>query len=638
MAVNLDEAETEFIKSVVEGSSSLEVFEQSWNHVLDDLTSHPLDDTLSSLAYVTAGRIQRLAAHILDFSVERAQIEASLTTDLQCLFEQLHLEDETPQPPPPSHSELGSTAHPPYIATAYKWLLDNIHNPYPSKRQRTIIARETSTSTHHIDTWFLNIRRRIGWTTISKSYFAGSKAATVAAATRALSEDGHRLAAQPGEPLPANITLAFVQMEATARDLYSDKFIKSALAGKLDALVKDMTSKDKQRKRRGKARAKVVLNPVGEEGQEGSASDVGIVAGVRVTGKRRTPDSDNDDDDPATALFEPRKRSRVLSASSSYSSISSSTSSLFSTASSRASTPSLSEPRTPSLPSYDDFFRNHHGSVTFTEPTSGHSMHIRPRLQLVSDPLPNTIHTATSYSTPSSSPSSAGPSPLFEGPPDLKINDWSSIFFDTPESAVLGELNLSSFHAPEISCAPEMAPVFYPDDITLEGLLPKDPLSCSPLSQPDLLDQVWHDEPSNPFASHYMPTTAWTSNISHPLDLQQSATDFSPCEALPMRTPSATLPILDEFSSLTSLPSEVASKLSPQHDSVKSIGWLSIFPKTLAPAAVVGDACALNIENPCSAIVTKPISITPAQRAAKLTRLHSLITQAKQIEAELVQP
>nr|AAS46746.1 HD1 homeodomain mating-type protein [Pleurotus djamor] len=653
MSVIVD-AEAEFIKSILEGSSSLEAFEKSWNDVVADLSTKPLDDATADIAHSTAGRIHHLANQILEMHDERNRMHASLLTDFEHLLDQLHLDNSHPPPRRPrtsSASEPEVAVCPPYIPPAYSWLLRNIHNPYPSKGHKLSISRETTTSLASIDTWFLNIRRRIGWTSISKTYFAGSRADTVAAATRALVEDGNKDDA--AEPLPANIRMAFVQMEATAKELYLEKFTESELVGKLDGLVRDMTTKDKQGRRRplrGKPLVKdqTEMNPVEKETTQGSTSATGVleprtipltrpsspfIADNRLTRKRRVPDDDHDDF--AAGVHQPRKRSRVLSSSSSCSSISSLTSSPFSPSSSRSSTPSISEPRTPPLPCREDFFTTRHCAVAFTEPTSGHTMHVRPRLHVDSDPLLDVIHPTTSYSTPSSSPSSDEPSPFFDAPSEFS-NEWSSIFFNTPESAVLGDLDLSSLHAPEILCAPEMAPVFYPSDIVLQALVPKDPSPCNPLPQSNLLDQGWH-EPGYPFASNYMPPMAWANDVTHILDVQPPMSSLSSNKAVPTQTLSATLPILDELSSLTSLPNGVASNSSPQHHS-KSIDWLSVFPESLSPTAVIDGACSINIGDPYESTIEKPISITPAQRAAKLTRLHSLITQARQIEAELVQP
>ncbi|KAJ8481206.1 hypothetical protein ONZ45_g15387 [Pleurotus djamor] len=318
----LETAETEFIQSVAAGIDSLECFEQSWTNFVTKLNTQPMDAATSNLAHFTAGRVHNLASQFLDMHKEGAQMRASLLTDFESIFEQLRLDDEDGIPSQAlSCPESESPSYPPYIAPAYKWLLDNIHNPYPSKAKKSSISRETSTSVHNIDTWFLNVRRRIGWTSICKTYFSGSRTDTVAAATRALVvEDEHGVIASGDSP-PANIRMAFVEMEAAARELYSDRFTKSALAGRLDGIVKDMTGKDKKRRRQGKPRVK---EQSGSKTSEKKPADEAAleprraspprlpspaVANVRPAGKRRAP---VDDDDFAAEVSQPRKRSSLV--------------------------------------------------------------------------------------------------------------------------------------------------------------------------------------------------------------------------------------------------------------------------------------------------------------------------------------
>ncbi|KAJ3909437.1 HD1 homeodomain mating-type protein Le.a1-3 [Lentinula edodes] len=55
---------------------------------------------------------------------------------------------------------------PSYIPPSYTWLLSNLHNPYPSTTIRDTIASTTNTPRRLIDAWFVDVRRRIGWTNL----------------------------------------------------------------------------------------------------------------------------------------------------------------------------------------------------------------------------------------------------------------------------------------------------------------------------------------------------------------------------------------------------------------------------------------------------------------------------------------
>ncbi|KAJ3753107.1 hypothetical protein EV360DRAFT_54014, partial [Lentinula raphanica] len=58
---------------------------------------------------------------------------------------------------------------PPHITPCHTWLLANLHNPYPSLPTRDSIASSTNTDRRIIDSWFVDVRRRIGWTALVES-------------------------------------------------------------------------------------------------------------------------------------------------------------------------------------------------------------------------------------------------------------------------------------------------------------------------------------------------------------------------------------------------------------------------------------------------------------------------------------
>lgn len=128
----------------------------------------------------------------------------------------------------------------PFIATAYSWLLDNVHNPYPSAQLKASIAETFGCSQKSVDTWFISARRRIGWTSLCREQFRNCRADALDAAYRAL------VRSDPSRPLTASVVQAFVVIKVNAEGLYSSTFSQSALARDLDAVVKDLTSCDGQ--------------------------------------------------------------------------------------------------------------------------------------------------------------------------------------------------------------------------------------------------------------------------------------------------------------------------------------------------------------------------------------------------------
>jgi hypothetical protein len=135
-------------------------------------------------------------------------------------------------PPEASHSI------PPYIEAAYRWLLENVHAPYPSSTTKRELARSSRTSLYAIDRWFTKIRQKMGWSAICKDYFSNDRQATIDAAYLAFFQD------DPANPLRLDISLRFSQMRNDAAQLYQHKFYQSKLSGKLGSMVQDVTTED----------------------------------------------------------------------------------------------------------------------------------------------------------------------------------------------------------------------------------------------------------------------------------------------------------------------------------------------------------------------------------------------------------
>ncbi|KAF8274137.1 hypothetical protein EI94DRAFT_1714806 [Lactarius quietus] len=88
-------------------------------------------------------------------------------------------------------------------ACAYHWLMQNMHNPYPTSSQLQIIGDESMTSA----------RDSIGWTSLSDEFFTGSLNATVAAAKRVYLEHDNTV--------PFCVALAFSKVKAFMETLFA---------------------------------------------------------------------------------------------------------------------------------------------------------------------------------------------------------------------------------------------------------------------------------------------------------------------------------------------------------------------------------------------------------------------------------
>ena len=212
------------------------------------------NDTLF-LAHSVASRILSITNCYLHVKDEEEKFSAQLRIDCDVMLHKMdalnlnaqsessHLDSSSDMHSPAlcttPASDTGSSS-PPFLTPAYRWLLDNLHNPYPTTEIKTRIAAASSCQISSINSWFINARRRIGWTTLCRERFSNSRADMIDAAYRALVEEDLQRALSP------ELRHSFVAMKVTAEGLYSSTFTRSAFAGDLDAIVKDMTAEPKE--------------------------------------------------------------------------------------------------------------------------------------------------------------------------------------------------------------------------------------------------------------------------------------------------------------------------------------------------------------------------------------------------------
>jgi hypothetical protein len=222
-------------------SASLDAFQDTLVSLRSDIylkeKSNEYDKATLDLSRDVAARVALLSQLLIDQQKESTTILSGLASDLDCIFASF-------DPSPPLSQSLSSPELPdpqsyetwdqPYIPRAYKWLLTHLHNPYPSNDVKVSISRSTKTPLDLITTWFMKVRRRIGWTALSRKHFSSSRSETLDAAYRALVQD------DPKRPLESNIIFEFMELKVAAEGLYPGKYTESALARKLDAAVKDM--------------------------------------------------------------------------------------------------------------------------------------------------------------------------------------------------------------------------------------------------------------------------------------------------------------------------------------------------------------------------------------------------------------
>lgn len=127
------------------------------------------------------------------------------------------------------------TVSPAYIGPAYLWLLRHIHNPYPPHDVKQSLALTCGCSLNSINSWFTNVRKRIGWTSLCRKRFRGCRADAVDAAFRALVQD------DPNRPIGDELIRAFLAVKVAAEELYPSTFTESALTSGSNSVAKDVT-------------------------------------------------------------------------------------------------------------------------------------------------------------------------------------------------------------------------------------------------------------------------------------------------------------------------------------------------------------------------------------------------------------
>ncbi|KAJ7492441.1 C-terminal domain of homeodomain 1-domain-containing protein [Mycena latifolia] len=221
-------------------------FAQKWAqldaNVKTALQLNQLQEETISLAHNVASKIAIFADSFLSIEIESDNLAHSLVNQLETAFEDMNIvvpvADSTPTPqdslPPPVAVRPDASHLPSYIEPAYRWLLKHLHNPYPSKEVKQRFADETGTSIERVSDWFVDARRRMGWTRLLREEFYRKRSALVDAARRYYKIDG-------GPPLPDIIIGRFVQIDSFAQEMYAAKLEPSPLSLKLTTAIKDLT-------------------------------------------------------------------------------------------------------------------------------------------------------------------------------------------------------------------------------------------------------------------------------------------------------------------------------------------------------------------------------------------------------------
>jgi hypothetical protein len=112
-------------------------------------------------------------------------------------------------------------------AFAYRWLKQNLHNPYLTSTRLQIIGEEAMTSVTQVELWFQEARDSIGWTRLSHEFFRGSINATTTMAKRVYLEHDNAV--------PFRIAFAFFRVKAFMETLFLEApALPASLASRIE--------------------------------------------------------------------------------------------------------------------------------------------------------------------------------------------------------------------------------------------------------------------------------------------------------------------------------------------------------------------------------------------------------------------
>jgi len=226
-------AEQQFLLAVVSGDEeSLEAFSQEWTQLRDDIKSinaaRRLDDHTALLFSKVSHAIESTTLCVLESGVIlQESLTRSITDFIQNIpFDDLSTASHHSQAIAPRRllfSDFPSSTIPKILGNqrlldsyAYPWLMQNIHDPYPNSAQTRIIGDISDTSAAQVELWFQEVRDSIGWSKLSRDFFAGSVNATVAAARRVFLEREH------DRSISFDTAFAFTTVKAFAETLFSE--------------------------------------------------------------------------------------------------------------------------------------------------------------------------------------------------------------------------------------------------------------------------------------------------------------------------------------------------------------------------------------------------------------------------------
>nr|AGS09180.1 b1 homeodomain mating type protein [Heterobasidion irregulare] len=220
----LAQAQNDILSAVVGGPASLEIFHQSWTRLSAEFDNQAsldkVDEELTLMAHSTSSIVATLAHSFLELHNTANDRYGHLVDKIEGIL------DNAGSPVAQAAGHIPSLS---FTHAACSWLLESLYDPYPSTTVKEEFAKSFCISVDFVSAWFNTTREQIGWTTLARHYFNGSRSATVDAARRFFVEQ------DASRPLQPNIEHAFSVVKQNLEDIQSGKYLTLRRVDDVDA-------------------------------------------------------------------------------------------------------------------------------------------------------------------------------------------------------------------------------------------------------------------------------------------------------------------------------------------------------------------------------------------------------------------
>jgi hypothetical protein len=226
LSSRLLQVERELLDAISCGKPALDSFMSRWAALLEEISSTAtrgeLDERTHQLAQTTAAQVVIIADSFLGMDTDTAAVESKFTNDIDAIYSQC------------GHASSSKQPRLSFVEACYKWLTENLHNPYPSESTKAYLAHGSHVTVDSVNGWFLKARRRVGWTALVKADFGGCRADAVKAAQAVFCDAGAN-----EDSVDAAVVCKLMQVQHNTESMYGSRFCKGELLESLSAIMQD---------------------------------------------------------------------------------------------------------------------------------------------------------------------------------------------------------------------------------------------------------------------------------------------------------------------------------------------------------------------------------------------------------------